>query len=197
MEDVLSQPSQLLSCFSQSSLIRSPPPSSLSRSNIFSVETISQSFSSQSLSATATPFNPKCQNFWLNSLAAPLKFQTLTASPPFHNVFSSPLKITSDHKPFAKPIELITPPISAFSSFEPLQSSQLKFQPTSSIPLPLLYIVTSPCTSYFSIPSYTHSSLLTHHFLLLYLHLGIILHLIVHQKYYLQLQVLLYMLHNT
>ena len=88
------------SYLSQSSLIRSPPPSSVPRSNLLSVQTPSQSSSSQSLSATATPFNPKHQKFLLNSPTAPPKSQTLTASPPFHQDFSSSLKTTSDHIPF-------------------------------------------------------------------------------------------------
>ena len=100
LQDALSPQlsSQLSSlCISQSSLIILPPPSSLSRSNIPSVETLSQSSSSQSLSATATPFNPKCQKFFLDTPTAPPKFQTLPASPPFCQVFSSPLKTTADH----------------------------------------------------------------------------------------------------
>ena len=44
----------------QSSLIRSPPPSSLSRLNFLSVQTLYQSSLPQSLSATVTSFNPKC-----------------------------------------------------------------------------------------------------------------------------------------
>ena len=104
LQDVLStqSSSQLLSsCLSQSSLIRLSPPSSLPRSNLFSVQTLSQSSSFQSLSATATPLNQKCQNFLLNSPTASPKLQTLTALPPFHQVFSSPLKTTSDHIPSA------------------------------------------------------------------------------------------------
>ena len=135
---------------SQSSLIRSPPPSSVPRSNLLSVQTPSQSSSSQSLSATATPFNPKHQKFLLNSPTAPPKSQTLTASPPFHQDFSSSLKTTSDHIPSAKPIKLITSPTSASSSTGTPQSSQIKFQPPSSIQLPLLSTVTSPYTTTFA-----------------------------------------------
>ena len=63
LQDVLSpqssQSSSSSSYLSQSSLIRLPPPSSLPRSNLLSAQPLSQSSSSQSLSATATPFNPK------------------------------------------------------------------------------------------------------------------------------------------
>ena len=69
LQDVLSPQSSKSSSSSsynqQSSLIRSPPPSSVPRSNLLSIQTPSQSSSSQSLSATATPFNPKRQNFCL------------------------------------------------------------------------------------------------------------------------------------
>ena len=115
LQDVLSlQSSQSSSSspyLSQSSCIRSPPPSSVPRSNLLSIQTPSQSSSSQSLSATATPSNPKRQKFLLNSLTAPPKSQILTASPRFHQDFSSSLKTTSDHIPFAKPIKLITSPL--------------------------------------------------------------------------------------
>ena len=59
LQDVLSpQSSQSSSSYlSQSSLIKLPPPSSLPGSNLLSVQTLSQSSSSQSLSATATLFN--------------------------------------------------------------------------------------------------------------------------------------------
>ena len=89
LQDVLSpQSSQSPSSYlSQSSLIRSPPPSSLLRSNFLSAQPLSQSSSSQSLSATATPFNPKHQIIFHNSLTAPPKSQTLTASPPFRKKF--------------------------------------------------------------------------------------------------------------
>ena len=118
MQDVLSS-----SCLSQSPLIISPPPPSLSRSNFPSVQTLSQLSSSQSLSATATPFNPKCQNFLLDTPTAPPKLQTLPASPSFRQVFSSPLKTTSDHMSPAKPTKLITSPTSVSSSSETPQSS--------------------------------------------------------------------------
>ena len=73
LQDVLSpQSSQSSSSYlSQSSLIRSPPPSSLTRSNLLSAQPLPQSSSSQSLSATATPFNPKHQIIFHNSPAAP------------------------------------------------------------------------------------------------------------------------------
>ena len=113
------------SYLSQSSLIRSPPPPSIPRSNLLSIQTLSQSSSSQSLSATATPFNPKRQNFWLNSPTAPPKSQTLTASPLFHQDFSPSLKRTSDHIPSAKSTKLITSPTSASSATGTPQSSQI------------------------------------------------------------------------
>ena len=91
LQDVLSpQSSQSSSSYlSQSSLIRSPPPTSLARSNLLSAQTLSQPSSSQSLSATATPFKPKRQIILHNSLTAPPKSQTLIASPPFHQDFTS------------------------------------------------------------------------------------------------------------
>ena len=84
LQDVLSpQSSQSSSSYlSRSSLIRSPPPSSLTKSNLLSAQQFPQSSSSQSLSATATPFNPQHQIIFLNSLTAPPKSQTLTASLP-------------------------------------------------------------------------------------------------------------------
>ena len=51
--------------------------------------------------------------------------------------------------PPAKPIELITSPTSGSSSTDTRQSSLLKFQPPSSIPLLLLSTITSPCTPTF------------------------------------------------
>ena len=86
LQDVLSpQSSQSSSSYlSRSSLIRSPPPSSLTKSNLLSAQQFPQSSSSQSLSATATPFNPQHQIIFLNSLTAPPKSQTLTASLPIH-----------------------------------------------------------------------------------------------------------------
>ena len=68
--------------------------------------------SSQSLSAVATPFNPKCKNFSLKFPTAPPKFQTLPASPPLPQVFSLPLKTTSDHMSSTEPTKLITSPTS-------------------------------------------------------------------------------------
>ena len=82
----------------------------------------------------------------LNSPTAPRKSQTLTASPPFLQDFSSSLKKTSDHMPSAKPTKLMTSPTSASSSTDTLQSYQLNFRPPSNIPLPLLSTVTSRCT---------------------------------------------------
>ena len=68
LQDILSPQSlqSSSSYMSQLSLVRSPSPSSLPRSNL-SVQTLSQSSSSQSLSATATPFNPKRQIISHNS----------------------------------------------------------------------------------------------------------------------------------
>ena len=151
LQDVLSpQSSQSLSSYlSQSSLIRSPPPFSLPRSNLLSTQPLSQSSSFQSLSATATPFNPKHQIIFHNSPTAPPKSQTLPASPAFRQNFSSSLKTTSDHMSSAKPTKLITSPTSASSSTDTPQSSQIQFQPPSNIPLPLLSTVTSPCTPAF------------------------------------------------
>ena len=62
--------------------------------------------------------------------------------------------------PSAKPTKLIISPNSAYSSSDTPQSSQVKLQPPSSIPLPILSTVTSPCTPTFpSSPSPTaHSS---------------------------------------
>ena len=81
LQEVLSpQLSQSSSSYlSQSSLIRSPPPCFLPRSNLLLVQPLSQSSSPQSLSATATPFNPKRQIILQNSLTVPPKSQTLTA----------------------------------------------------------------------------------------------------------------------
>ena len=144
LQDILSpQSSQSSSCLS----------------NLFSAEPLSQSSSSQSLSATATSFNPKHKIIFHNSPTAPPKSQTLTASPPFRQDFSSSLKTTSDHMSSAKPTKLITSPISPSSSPDYPQSSQIQFQPPSNIPLPLLCTVTSPCTPTFpsSPTSTTHS----------------------------------------
>ena len=162
LQDVLSpQLSQSSSSYSsQSSLIRSPPPSSLTRSNILSAQPLPQSSSSQSLSATATPFNPKQQIIFHNSPTAPPKSQTLTASPPFTQDFSSSLKTTSDHMSSAKPTKLIISPTSVSSSTDTPQSSQIQFQPPSTIPLILLSTATSPCTPTFpSFPTPTTHSL--------------------------------------
>ena len=145
---------------SQSCLIRLPPPSSLLKSNLVSAQTLSQSSSSQSLLATATPFNPKHQIILHNSPTAPPKSQILTASPPFRQDLSSSLKTTSDHMSSAKPTTLITSSTSASSSTDTLQSSQIQFQPLSTIPLPLLSNVKSPCTPTFpSSPTLTTQSL--------------------------------------
>ena len=60
LQDVLSRqssPQLSSSCLSQS-LIISPPPSSLSRSNLPPVQKLSQTSLSQSLLTTAAPFNP-------------------------------------------------------------------------------------------------------------------------------------------
>ena len=155
LQDVLSPQSSYLS---QSSLIRLPPPSSLLRSNFLSAQPLSQSSSSQSLSATATPFNPELQINLHNSPTAPPKSQTLTASLTFPQNFSSSLKTTSDHMLSAKPTKLITSPTSESSLTDTPQSSQIQFQPPSNIPLPLLSTVTSPCT-----PTFPSSSTPTTH----------------------------------
>ena len=92
LQDILSpQSSQSSSCLS----------------NLFSAEPLSQSSSSQSLSATATSFNPKHKIIFHNSPTAPPKSQTLTASPSFCQDFSSSRKTTSDHMSSAKPTKLI------------------------------------------------------------------------------------------
>ena len=123
LQDVLSPQSSSQSsssCLSQLPLIISPLPSSLSRSNLPSVQRLYQSSSSQPLSAIATPFNPKCQHFLLDPPSGPPKFQTLSASPTFRQVSSSPFKTTSDHMSSAKLTKLITSPTSASSSSETL-----------------------------------------------------------------------------
>ena len=129
LQDVLSPQSSQSSSLHlpQSSLIRSSPPSSLPRSNLLSAQPLSQSSSFRSLSATATPFNPKHQVIFHNSATAPPKSQTLTSSPPFHQDFSSSLKTTSDHMPSAKPTKLITLPASASASTDTPQSYQNNF----------------------------------------------------------------------
>ena len=90
LQEVLSpQSSQSSSSYlSQSSLIRLLPPSSLTRSNLLSAQPLSQPSSSQSLSATAIPFNPKHEIIFHNSPTSPPKSQILTASPPFRQDFS-------------------------------------------------------------------------------------------------------------
>ena len=135
-----------------------PHASSLPRSNLSSVKPLSQSSSSQSLSATATPFNPKCQNCMLNYPTAPPKFQTLSASPPLCQVFFSPLKRISDYLSSSGPSKLITLPTSVSSSFEIQQSSQLKFQPPSNIIFPLVSTVIFSYT-----PTFPSSSILSAH----------------------------------
>ena len=91
LQDVLSpqssQSSSSSSYLSQSSLIRLPPPFSLTRSNLLSAQPLPQSSSSQSLSDAATPFNPKHHIIFHNYLTAPPKSQTVTASSPFRQVF--------------------------------------------------------------------------------------------------------------
>ena len=114
---------------SQSSLIRSPPPSSLLRSNLLSVRILSQSTSSQPLSATAALFYPKRQIFFAKFSDWSTKSKTLTASPRFLRYFSSSLKTNSHHMLSAKSTNSITSPNSGSSSTDTSQSSQLKFQP--------------------------------------------------------------------
>ena len=90
LQDILSpQSSQSSSCLS----------------NLLSAEPLSQSPSSQSLSATAPSFNPKHKIIFHNSPTAPPKSQT-TASPSFCQDFSSSRKTTSDHMSSAKPTKL-------------------------------------------------------------------------------------------
>ena len=151
IQDLLSpQSSQSWSSYlSQSSLIRSPPPSSLLRSNLLSVRILSQSTSSQPLSATAALFNPKRQFFFAKFSDWSTKSKTLTASPRFLRYFSSSLKTNSHHMLSAKSTNSITSPNSGSSSTDTLQSSQLKFQPPSNIPLPFLSTATSWCTPTF------------------------------------------------
>ena len=124
------------------------PPSSLPRSTLPSVQTLSQSSSSQTRSATATAFNPKRQNFLFNSPIAPPKFQTLSPLS-FCQVFYFLIKTTSDQMSSPKPTKLIAPSTSVSSSSKTLQSSQLKFQLQSSISPPILSPVSSPCTHTF------------------------------------------------
>ena len=77
------------------------------------------------------------------------KSKTLTASPRFLRYFSSSLKTNSHHMLSAKSTNSITSPNSGSSSTDTLQSSQLKFQPPSNIPLPFLSTATSWCTPTF------------------------------------------------
>ena len=95
LQNVLSlqSSSQLSSaCLPQSSLIISPPPPSLPKLNLPSIQTLSQSSSSQSLLATATPFNPRCQNFLLNSPTASKHSFSFSAPPPssLHHLVTHP-----------------------------------------------------------------------------------------------------------
>ena len=161
LQNVLSpQSSQLSSSYlSQSSLNRSPLPSSLPRSSLLSGQPFFQSSSFQSLSATEIPVNPKYQIILHNSLTASPKSQTLTASPQFRLDISSSLKTSSDHMSSAKPTKFITSPTSASSSANTPRSFQIQFQQPSNIPHPLLSTITSPCIS-ISILPYIHNSLL-------------------------------------
>ena len=84
----------------------------------------------------------------LDTPTAPPKFQ-IPASPPVCLVFSSPLKTTSEHMLSAIPNKLITLPAYVSSSSKTPQPPQLKFQPPSSISLPLLTTLKSPCTPTF------------------------------------------------
>ena len=99
-----------------------------------------------------------------NSLTAAPKLQTLTASPPFCQDFSSSLKTTSDNLSSAKPTKLITLPSSASASSDTPQSFQIQFQPPSNIPLPLVSTITSPCNPNFpSSPTPTTHSLFSNY----------------------------------
>ena len=93
-----------------------------------------------------------CQNFLLNSPAALSKNQNLPASPPLLQMFSSLLKTISIHVSSAESVKLITPPSSSFFFSlisETPHSSQLKLQPQSHPPLPVISPVTSPYTTTF------------------------------------------------
>ena len=129
LQDVLAlQSSQSSSYLLQPSLIRSPPPSFLTRSNFLSAQPLSLSSSSQSLSTIATPFNRKHQIIFPNSPTAPPESQTLTTSPSFRQDFSSSLKTTSDHMSSAKPTKFIISPTSTSSSTDTPQSTHIQFQ---------------------------------------------------------------------
>ena len=152
LQDVLSPPSSShlsSSCLSQLSLVISPPLSSLPRSNLPSLETFSNHLHLIHCQPQQHPSTRNFKIFCLILFTAPPNFQTLSASPPFLQVFSSPLKTTFNHMSFTKPTKLITSPTFVSSSSETLQSSQLKFHPSFNIPHPLLYILTSPCTPTF------------------------------------------------
>ena len=159
LQDLLSpySSSQLSSsCLSQSSWISHlASVSSLPRSNLPSVKPFSKSSSSQSLSATATRFNPKCQNCMLSYPTLP-KFETLSTSPPFRQVFSSPIKTTSDYMSSTEVSKLVTSLTSISSSFKTPRPSQLKFQPPSSITSRLLSTVVFLCA-----PTFPSSPILT------------------------------------
>ena len=138
---------------------------------VLSPQSSSQSSSSpQSLSATATPFNPECHIFLLDTPTGQPKFQALPASRPFRRVFSWTLKTTFEHMLCAKPTKLIASRTSVSSSSEIPQLSQLKFQKSFSILLPFLYAVTLHVLFLFC--PLLHPQL-TPRFLLLHLHLAI------------------------
>ena len=124
------------------------------RSNTFPIFFISITVSHRNT------LQPEMPIFLVNSPIASSKLQTLTASPPARQDFSSALKTTSDNMPSAKPTKLINSPTSASSSSDTPDLSQLKFQPPFIIPLPLLSTATSPYTPSFpsSLTPIAHSS---------------------------------------
>ena len=126
-------------------MIRSPPPSFVPRSNLLSVQTLSQSSPLQSQQ------HPSTRNVKLFCLILRLLHQNHKhwLHPPFHQDFSSSIQKTSDHKPSAKPNKLIYQPTSASSLTGTPQSSQLKFQLPTSIPIPLVSTVAPPYTPTF------------------------------------------------
>ena len=137
-------------------MIRSSPTSSVPRSNLLSVQRLSQSPPLQSQQ------HPSTWNVKLFCLILQLLHQNHKhwLHPPFRQDFSSSIQKTSDHMPSTKPTKLINPPTSASSSTGTPRSSQLKFQLPSSIQIPLASTVTPPYT-----PTFPSSPTPTAHFL--------------------------------
>ena len=129
-----------------------------------SVQTPSQSSSSQSLSATATSF------FCLILLLFHQNFKHYLNQTSLPQVFSSPLKTTSDHISSTELIKVITSPTSLSSSSETPRTSVFLFH---------FYLCSISMYSYFHL--LLHPQLIPH-FPHLYLHLAITLYLILHQK---------------